>query len=505
MFRAHHIVKALAAMVGLAAVLLGASSAAAATTPFGCRASVSAVRPTSGLPTVEPYVANRPGSPCVTDSAGASSGTTGNASEGTMGTAGPGGAYTYNAPTQSQVGSQAPGASAVASVNGGTINSGAQSAAIAGPAQAQASYECVNGQPVASGSSDVSAATVNGTTVRPSSPGAEQTTQLGGGSYVTINQRVQTPTSLTERLEFMHVAGVGDYVLGEATVSTAGTSPCAGTSGSGSGGGGGGGTSLGPCPAGSTLVPATQFCEIILPGGGTIVVSRPFAGPTGATVVALSVARKHYRSACLYGKGPQFAIVGTNHADRIEGTVHADRILGLGGNDRIAGQGGNDCIDGGAGNDRIYAGNGNDRVYGGSGNDRISVRDGNSVVWGGSGNDRIFVGDGNDQVHGGSGNDRIAAGRGNDRVWGDSGNDNISAGNGNDRIWGGPGNDRIYVGTGRDHLSGGTGNDRIYGPGLVVYIDCGKGRNLAYVNAEGMRYASRHGCQRVRRIRTHRL
>ncbi len=108
-------------------------------------------------------------------------------------------------------------------------------------------------------------------------------------------------------------------------------------------------------------------------------------------------------------------------------------------------------------------------------------------------------------MYGGSGNDRIGTGRGNDRVWGGSGNDNISVGNGDDWVWGGAGSDRIYAGNGADHLFGQTGNDRIYGPGAVVYVDCGRGRNLAYVNSTGMHYARVHGCQAVRRIRMRRL
>lgn len=44
-------------------------------------------------------------------------------------------------------------------------------------------------------------------------------------------------------------------------------------------------------------------------------------GPTGGTVLALSVARKQFRSGCLYGPGPLYAVVGTNQADRIIGTT----------------------------------------------------------------------------------------------------------------------------------------------------------------------------------------
>jgi Ca2+-binding RTX toxin-like protein len=480
--------------VAIGALSLAGSASAASSNPFGCRASVSAVR--SSLPPIEPYVANRAGAPCATDTAG----TTGPAVAGGVATAGPGAAYTYSTTSADSItGPVAPGAAALASVNGGTITNPGASVALSGPAQAQASYACVNGKVVPSASSTVSAVTINGNTTAPSSPGAEQTTQLGGGSYVTINQQVQTATSLTQRLVFEHIAGVGDYIVGEAQVTQPASDVCP------SGGGGGGGGSLNACPAGSVLVPNTQLCEIVLSGGSTIVVSRPFEGPTGASVVALTVARKKYKSGCLYGPGPKYAIVGTNRADRIEGTRKADRILGLGGNDRIAAHGGNDCIDGGAGNDLIYGGNGSDRIYGGPGNDRISVQNGNASVWGGPGNDQLFLGNGNDRVWGGAGNDRISVGRGNDKVWSGSGNDRISTGNGNDWVFGGSGSAQIYAGTGKDHLVGGAGgNNRIYGPGLVVYVNCGSGRhNVAYVNIFGMRYARAHGCQSVRKIHTH--
>jgi Ca2+-binding RTX toxin-like protein len=494
-------------LVPLAAAILSAlcfantASAATGASTFGCRASVTAVRSSLGLPAAEPYVANRPETPCVTDSTGAGQGTTGPTADGSVATAGPGAAYTYSSSSAPQTtAAVAPGVTALASVDGGTIDSGTNAIVLPGPAQAQATYKCSNGQTVPSASSNVSAVTINGKTTTPSSPDAEQTTQLGGGSYVTINQQIQTANTLTERLVFVHIAGVADYVLGEAQVTTGSANACVGTTG-----GGGNPPTLGACPPGSKLIAGTQLCEITGPAGKTIVVSRPFDGPTGGRVVALPVARKKYKSGCLYGPGPKYAIVGTNKANRINGTPRADRILGLGGNDRIASRGGNDCIDGGAGNDHVYGGKGHDRIYGGPGNDRLSVQNGSSTIWGGPGKDRIVTGNGNDRVYGGPGNDSISVGRGQDRVYGGPANDLITAGNGNDWIWGNAGSDSILVGNGKDHLFGGAGNDRLFGPGLVVYESCGTGRNLAFVNSFGMRYASDHGCQRVREIHTRTL
>ena len=169
-----------------------------------------------------------------------------------------------------------------------------------------------------------------------------------------------------------HLQGLADIVVGEAKVTQDSAAPCAGNTGSSTP------PSVNPCPSGSTYNPVDQFCEITGPGGQIIIVSRPFQGPQGGSVLSVSAARKRFRSACLSGGGPQYAVVGTNHNDRILGTRRGERILGLAGNDRIAGQGGPDCIDGGSGNDRIYAGNGNVRAYGGTGTDYISAANGNA-------------------------------------------------------------------------------------------------------------------------------
>lgn len=459
--------------VGLGLIIFTSSAAAAPSNPFGCRASVSATRPIAPAPAVEPYVANAPETPCVTDSAG-TNGTTGSSADG-------GSAYTYSTSSADpSTGAVAPGATALATSNGSSNDAGGDSVVIAGPAQAQASYACVNNSPSATGTSDVTAADVNGQMVRPVSPGAAETTQLGNGSYVTINQQIQTPTSLTERLVFEHIAGVGDFVTGEAQVTLAAGNPCAGTSGliggsgsgssgsgsSGSGSSGSGSSLLQACPTGSVLVASAGLCEIVSPGQANIVVGSPFAGPTGGSVMSLAAARKKYKSSCLSGKGPKFAVVGTNGANRISAGNQAERILGLGGNDRISAKNGADCIDGGAGNDRISVGNGSDRVFGGTGNDHIT------------------------------------AGKGSDRITGGAGNDTITAGSGKDWIWGSAGKDNLKVGKGKDHLYGGAGNDRLYDPGKVAYVNGGSGRNVAFVTAPAMKYARKHGCQTVRRIRT---
>jgi Ca2+-binding RTX toxin-like protein len=444
---------------------------------------VEATRTIVGLPGAEPYVANPAESPCVTDSAGA-----GTAGSGAAGSSAPGAAYTVSD-------ASVPAATALTSVNGGTSNGTGNSVVLSSPAQAQASFVCVNGSAVLSGSSNVTGAVINGQTVSPASPGAETTTQMGGGSYTTINQQIQTATSLTERAVFTHIAGVGDYVLGEAQVMRPAVDPCPGSGGSGSGSGGTGSTgggsggsggsagsggsggsdgpggsggsggdgALSACPTGSVLVASAQMCEIVL-ADGNIVVSKPFAGPTGGTVVPLAAARKKSKSSCLSGKGPKFAVMGTNKANTIRAAKTAERILAMGGNDKVIVKSGASCVDGGAGRDTISGGIGKVRLFGGIGNDRLSARNGSSYISGGNGADRITVG------------------------------------NGRDRVFGGAGKDTITVGTGKDHLFGGAGNDRLRAAGRIEYVNGGKGKDVAFVTAKEMRYARRHGCEKVHRI-----
>jgi Ca2+-binding RTX toxin-like protein len=473
----------------------GAATSTATPNPFGCRAS--STRLATSLSTIEPFVANRAETPCVTDGGGVDSATVPSSNSASVVT-GPAGVFTYSssqAPTTA--GPVAPGAAAFSSIDAATVPTSNGTVALVDPVEVSASYACVNGTLVATHNSTLDQVYVNGSKVNLPAPGDEETFQLGGGSYMTVNELQQDAGSVTIRAIDIHTA-LGDIVLGEAQVTQTTASPCAGS------------TSQTPptvnaCPAGSTYDPVHQVCEIVLPGGGVIIVSRPFSGPTGGTVLPLSVARQRYESRCLAGPGPDYAVVGTNADDRIDGTRSPERILGLKGQDRIAGGGGNDCVDGGAGADNIWAGAGTTRAFGGGGRDRISVQDGNTVAHGGSGNDTIFLGNGKDKAYGDVGNDRIAVGRGNDRVSGGQGNDTINTGDGDDRVHGGNGRDRINVGNGTDHVWGGSGADRLYGPGQIDYLNCGAGSDLAFVNLVGARYAGRHGCEAHRKMRLKQL
>ncbi|MDQ6776865.1 MAG: hypothetical protein M3071_11775 [Actinomycetota bacterium] len=398
----------------------------------------------------EPTIANPNTTPCATDTAGASTVsvlTTGAAAA----VAGPVGAFTYSVFSTS--GATAPGATAVAAVDGVTIPTPHGSIVIVGPVQATASYECVNGTLVAKGSSTLNLISVNGQNT-PVAAGQPQMIDLGGGSFIAVNQQIKTANSLTETVLEVKLNGIADLVVGEAKVTQSTSTPCAGTSGAP--------PVLEICPPGSTLDIGAQLCEIVF-NGQTIIVSRPFQGPSGGTVFPTSVVAKKFPGfPCTTGPGPKFALVATKQGGRVIGTPRSDRILALGAYERIAGLGGNDCINGNGARQMIFEGNGKDRVYGGPGYTRIAV------------------------------------GNGNDYVNGRSGSDLITAGNGQDTIIGGKGSSRIEVGLGKDHIFGGPGRNKIFAAANGAKVSCGSGRhNTAYLRTAASKYASRHGCQRI--------
>ncbi|HWF34910.1 MAG TPA: calcium-binding protein [Solirubrobacteraceae bacterium] len=365
--------------------------------------------------------------------------------------AGPVGAFTYS--VFSTTGATAPGATAVAAVDGITLPSPNGNIVIVGPVQATASYACVNDQLVPQGSSTLNLISINGVN-NPVQPGQPTTIDLGGGSFIAVNQKVQTSNSLTETVLEVHLQNIADIVVGEAKVTQSTANPCAGTTGVP--------PVLEICPPGSTLNIQAQLCEIIIPGG-VIIVSRPFQGPSGGTVFPTSVVAKKYPGfPCTTGPGPRFALVATKRGGRVYGTPKSDRILALGAFERIAGLGGNDCINGNGGHQVIFDGNGKDRV------------------WAAGGFNRIGVGNGNDYVNGRSGSD-----------W-------ITAGNGQDRIIGGKGSSRIDVGLGKDHVFGGPAKNRIWGGANGAKISCGSGHNnTAFVRTAARNYAKSHGCQHI--------
>jgi hypothetical protein len=434
---------------GMCVLAFAGSATAATTTPFGCRASTLRVTLLNSL-TTEPTIANPNTTPCATDTGGSSTvsvPTTGAAPV----VAGPVGAFTYS--VFSTTGATAPGATAVAAVDGVTIPSPNGNIVIAGPVQATASYACVNDQLVPQGMSTLNLLSVNGQAAQ-ITPGQPSTINLGGGSFIAVNQKVQTANSLTETVLEVKLNGLADIVVGEAKVTESTSNPCAGTSGPP--------PVLEICPPGSTLNIGAQLCEIVTPGG-IIIVSRPFQGPSGGTVYPTSVvAAKYPGYPCTTGPGPKFALVATKRGGRVYGTPKSDRILALGAYERVAAFGGNDCVNGNGAHLTIFDGNGKDHVYGGPAFTRIGV------------------GNGNDYVNGRSGSD-----------W-------ITAGNGQDTIIGGKGSSRIDVGLGKDHIHGGPGKNKIFAAANGAKISCGTGHNnTAFVRTKARKYAKSHGCQHI--------
>lgn len=181
-------------------------------------------------------------------------------------------------------------------------------------------------------------------------------------------------------------------------------------------------------------------------GGRTerIVVGKPSDGPSGGRVVALvDLPRSLRGTVCPKGKGPKFAILGTNGADRITGTNRADRIMTLGGKDKAAGGRENGCLDGGAGGGTLTGDQGKDTVVGGSGRDAIK---------------------------GGADADRLVGRGGADRITSDFGKDRVDAGSGNDFV-----------------------NVSINGP--AASVNCGPGRDRVSLNRNEVRKA--RGCERT--------
>lgn len=452
----HARTKAALIAVGLGALMSAGPAVAATTssvpsvTPFSCRASSARVTLLNTI-TAEPLVANAPDNPCKSDSHGLSAVNVLQTGAPAV-NAGPAAVLTDSVfqPVQGA----ARGAAAVSDVQGVVIPTSSGEISIVGPVTSMASYGCSNGNLVSSSGSTLDVLSVGGKAIALPSPGAPMTIQLGGGSYIAINEKTTTATSITERVLHVHLQGIADIVVGEATVDYSGSDPCAGSNGPP--------PNLNACPDGSTLDPVHLVCVIILPGGIRIIVGPPFTGPSGGTVLATSVARKRYGGPCLSGPGPKYALIATKPHGRVTGTLKSDRIIALGNFERVAGLGGNDCIDG---------------------------RGRHQILWDGSGKDRIY---------GGTGTTRIGVANGNVKIYGRKGSDWITAGNGNDLIYGGSKGSRIDVGLGRSHVYGGPGKNRVYVASGHAVVSCGSGKhNLAFLRKHPAKYAAKHGCQTI--------
>jgi hypothetical protein len=437
-------------MIGAIGVLLFASASASAAltqTPFGCRASVARVTLLNNI-TVEPYVANPTQTPCKDASDAAQQASVPTTTSGNI-EAAQAGVFTDSAfdPT----GATAPGATAVATEDGVTIPTVDGTIRVVGPIQAVASYSCVNDQLVTSLQSSIDVVYINNVATPVASNPSGTIPLGGGGAYIAVNQKTITPTSATVDALHIYIPNIANIVVDEAVVSADSATPCAGTTGVP--------PVLEICPPGSTLETVQQECVIVY-DGKTIIVSRPFKGPSGGTVYALAVAKKKYpHSPCVVGAGPKFALIATKQGGRVKGTLYSDRIIAAGNYERVAGLGGNDCLDGIGKTLKLFDGNGKDRVYSTKGTNRIALGNGNDLVEGGSGRDVITVGNGKDRVYGKGGNDSINGGRN------------------------------------RDQLSGGPGKNRIFTLSVKAKVNCGPGKhNTAFLRQKAIKYAMHHGC-----------
>jgi Ca2+-binding RTX toxin-like protein len=463
--------------------ITGSASAASPQT-FGCRASVARTAAPSSV-TVEPFVANPSGTPCAPDTAGVTTGTVLNlgALAGPLGgglAIGPAEAVTSSTSTSGER-----NASSIVSVDAASVPTAAGAISIVAPAQASTSYDCVNGAVQATAASTLSAISIGGTHIQLPSVGAPDTlpvdnplgAQIG---TVTLNQNTVTATSDTETLAAIHLSGLADVTIGEATVDQPAAGACNGltTASTGPTSPGTPGSSTKPtspmttapgaaCPVGTSLVPSQGECAIMNAAGKpSITVSPVNSGDiVGGRVMSLTQARAKYRSAsCLRGGGPAFVVVGTRGKNHITVKNLRDRVLGLGGNDTVTVKSGKGtCVDGGGGNDRL-------------------VNKGKNMV----------------SLYGAVGKDTIVLGNGPAFVKGGAGADHITAGNGKVTVWGGVGSDVIKVGTGHDTVIGGAGNNRITARGKFAHVSAGKGKSIATVRKANRAYAHKHGVKKVK-------
>jgi Ca2+-binding RTX toxin-like protein len=273
-------------------------------------------------------------------------------------------------------------------------------------AESAATGQCVGATPQLAGSSRILGLTLGGVPISADRLVEALTNALSSLTprvTVRVNETIRTASSLTVRALHI-VVRLGNRTAVEAVIAESKV--------------GFDGAVCNPpptpqiCPKGSVFVPTRNLCIILDSQSGSalgdIIVGRPFAGPSGGTVVPLDVARRRYGdSPCLSGAGRKFAVVGTNKRDRLTGTNQADRMLGLRGDDTLDGGRGNDCLDGAVGNDNLSGAVGNDRVYGQRGNDRLNGGPGTDVLVAGPGNDTVNAAYGADRISGGPGRDAI--------------------------------------------------------------------------------------------------
>jgi Ca2+-binding RTX toxin-like protein len=487
-----------AVLSALAVLAVGAGSASAQTgNPFGCTATTAKATVLGQYLLPGATAANPAVKPCATDAQTLNQTTVNPLGIGLS--VGPASASTKLTTDKVDGSTVYTGATATSTVDALSLTAPGLSIGITTPSQAKVDYACVNDTLVPAASSTLNLITINGNTI--SLNGLPKDLSIPGVATIQVNQHTATANSDTETLLHVQLLGTGGLTLdvGSATASASGSSPCAGTSANGGGGnggggnggggnggggnGGGGGNPGGPggngCPVGST--PNGGVCTIAAQteGNHSAIVFR--AGDiSGGSVISLALARRRYKSLCLNGPGPKYAVIGNNRNNKITVKNVRERVLGLGGSDKLnVLSGKHTCVDGGTGNDTVKAGKAPVRVYGSGGNDKITVGGGKDVVYGGGGQDRIHAGNGNDSLNGGGGNDTIVAG------------------NGNDHLYGNVGADKLTAGRGRDFLFGARGNDKLTARGRLAYVNGGSGHNVAFVRPGNAKFARKHGCRKV--------
>ena len=381
----------MALLCALGVVGVGAGSASAATTnPFGCTAStaVATLGSTNLLPGAT--TANAPDTPCANDQQLLASTTINPAGLGLVSaTVGPVSATTTLSTGLANGSTVDTGANATSTVDALNLSVlGVPAVSVTTPSTATVNYACVNNMLVPTFSSTLNVISIGGQTIPLT--GLPQTLSLpaplNGLVSVSVNQHSSTATSDSETLLQIQILNNGllaplggglNLNVGTATASTTQSSPCAGTanttpagggggsrrtaasSGDGSGSGGrltAGGSGSGGCPVGSTPI-AGNLCEIAAGSeDNSNAIKFPAGDISGGTVYSLAYAKKHYKSLCLNGAGPNYAVIGNNSNNTItvSGTRH--RVLGLGGKDKLTVKSGNNtCVDAGSGNDTVKA------------------------------------------------------------------------------------------------------------------------------------------------------
>jgi hypothetical protein len=401
-----------AGLAGTLAALAAAAPAHAATATWSCSADALTAT-VAGLSPVNPITASR--TPCADQSTGLPNTTD---ALGLAPTINAKSAYAITTakpnparPIQQTVGS-ASGVEGLSIVSGGTTILGVDAV------RTQIVASCKNDAPVFTPTADAVGVTVGGQKISLDKPLIQITDALSGALgkliEIRVNEQVRDAAGLTIRGLHVKVLNVDntpllDVVVAESKVSSA--SACDPKADGNVDPNGASGSDLkNICASGSSYDVQRNAC--IIPasasgGQGVVVIGPPYSGPSGGKVISLTLARKRYKSPCLQGDGPKYAIVGTNRRNRITGTNVADRILGLGGNDALDGGRGNDCLDGGTGGDTLSGALGNDRAYGFSGKDHLN---------GGPGNDYLSAGTGNDTINTSFGRDVVSAGTGRDFI-----------------------------------------------------------------------------------------